>query len=189
MKRQKVPLISLNWIMNIKHQNTFYSLMFILSFCLLGSLSCKVTHSSVSNNINWDSATKTPQIIFLNYSIKLDKSKGEYEIRLINKIITEGKLKIISSDPEISKPGDLECVALDNNLEPVDSIIISDPLNITVESVDENNALFKKEIARDSAQFYVRMQLNEKIHAFGIKKNSYSEFQNSYLLITNINQP
>ena len=116
----------------------------------------------------------------------MDKSKAGYEIQLINKIITEGILKTISSDPRIKKPGDLECVTLDNNLEPLDSIIISDPLNITVESVNENNALFKKEIARDSAQFSVRMQLNEKIHAFGIKKNSHFENQNSYLLITKI---
>jgi hypothetical protein len=172
--------------MNTKNHNTFYNLISILSFFILGSLSCIVTHSHVSNNTNLHSETQTPQIIFLNYSIKLDKSKGKYDIRLINKVITEGKLKIKEHEPEIRKPGDLKCVALDNNLEPVDSIIISDPLNITIESVDENNALFKKEISRDSAQFSVRMQLNEKIHAFGIKKNSHSEYKDTYLLKTKI---
>ena len=188
MKRQKGLLISLNKIMNIKHQNIFYNLIYILFFCLMGSLSCRMTHSGFSSNANSESATKTPQIIYLNYSVKLDKSNGEYEIRLINKIITEGNLKIINSYPEIRKPGDLECVSLDNILEPVNSIIISDPLHITVESVDEHNALFKKEIERDSAQFSVRMQLNEKIQAFGIKKNSHSENKNSYLLITKLKQ-
>lgn len=172
--------------MKIKNQNSFYYLIPILSFFLLGSLSCIGTHSSVSNNTSSDSATKTPQIIFLNYSIKLDKSKGDYEIRLINKIITEGKLKISNSEPEIPKPGDLLCIALNNNLEPIDSIVIADPLNISVESTDENNAFFRKEITLDSAQFSIRMQLNKKTDAIAIKKNTNSENQNSYLIMTKI---
>jgi len=169
-----------------KPQYSFNGLIFILSFCLGGLLSCILPHSSVSNNTNLDSVVKKPQIIFLNYSIKLDKSKGECEIRLINKIIAEGSLKIIRSSPEIKKTGDLECVALDDNLDPVDSIIISDPLNITVEFVNGNNTFNKREIGKDSAQFTVRMQLNEQIRAFGIKKNSPSKNQNSYLLITKV---
>ena len=173
--------------MKIKCQYSFYGLISIISICSLVLLACRGTHTNTRTVTNSDSATKTPQIIFLNYSIKQDKLNGEYEIKLINKTITEGKLKTISSDMEIRKSGDLECVALDKNLEPVDSILISDPLNITVESVDENNAFYKKEIARDSAQFSVRMQLNENIYAFGIKKNSHSEYQDSYLLISKIN--
>jgi hypothetical protein len=172
--------------MNLKHQSSLFNLILILSFCLPGSFSCRATHSSVGNYVNRDSETATPQIIFLNYSVILGKTKGVPEVHLLNSTITEGKLKTINSDPEIRKPGDLECVSLDINLEPIDSILISDPLNITVESVDDENAFFKKEIARDSAQFSVRMQLNEKVHAFGIKKNSHIEEENSYLLITKI---
>jgi len=127
-----------------------------------------------------------PKIIFLNYSIKKDKSKGEFEILLIDKYITEGKLKINSSEPEMSKPGDLKCVSLNNHMEPVDSIIVSDPLNITVESIDENNRLFKKEIARDSAQFSIRMQIDNNTDAIAIKRRTNSENYNSYLLITKI---
>ena len=91
-----------------------------------------------------------------------------------------------SPEPEMSKPGDLVCVSLNNRLDPVDSIIVSDPLNITVESVDENNALFKKEIARDSAQFSIRMQLDKNADAIAIKRRTNSENHNSYLLITKI---
>jgi hypothetical protein len=145
-------------------------------------LACRGTHT----NTRTDSTIKTPQIIFLNYSIKQDKLNGEYEIKLINKTITEGKLKTNSSVPEIRKPGDLECVALDNKLELVDSILISDPLNITVESVDENNAFFRKEISLDSAQFSIRMQLNKRTDAIALKKNANSKSQNSYLIITRI---
>lgn len=160
--------------------------MMPILFIFLGLLSCRGTHNSITTATNIDSATITPQIIFLNYSIKLNKSNGEYEILLIYKFITKGKLKMNSSEPEISKQGDLKCISLNNHLEPVDSIIISDPLNITVESMDENNAFFKKEIALDSAQFFIRMQLNKETDAIAIKKNVNSENQKRYLIITKI---
>ena len=161
-------------------------MMLFCILCLMGTISCIVVRTDSRSAINSESATITPKIIFLNYSIKKDKSKGEFEIRLIDKYIAEGKLKMNSSEPEMSKPGDLTCVSLNNHLEPVDSIIVSDPLNITVESVDENNALFKKEIARDSAQFSIRMQLDKNTDAIALKRRTYSENHNSYLLITKI---
>jgi hypothetical protein len=145
-----------------------------------------IIHTNVRAETNKENVTETPQIIFLNYSVKLNKSNGEYEILLINKFIAEGKLKMNNSEPEIPKPGDLKCIALDNRMAPVDSITITDPLNITVESVDENNALFKREIARDSAQFSIRMQLNKNTDAIAIKKNANSKVKNPYLLITKI---
>jgi hypothetical protein len=160
--------------------------MTIFFISLLGSVSCVATYSGASSVSEKENETIAPQIIFLNYSIKLDKSKDEPEIILINKSFAEGKLKINNHDPEIEKPGDLKCIALNVNMEPVDSILISDPLNITVESVDDNNAFFKKEISLDSAQFSVRMQLDKKVFAIGMKKNTNSENPNYYLLITKI---
>jgi hypothetical protein len=152
----------------------------------MGWQSCRVTHSNIKTLTNTDSLTSVPKIIFLNYSIKQDQSSGVLEVLLINKKIAEGKLKTGNTGPAISKPGDLKCITLDNNLTPLDSILVPDPLNITVESVNENNALFKKEISRDSAQFSVRIQLTGKIYAIGIKKSTNSENQNSYLLITKL---
>lgn len=167
------------------HQKTYLSL--VTSFFVFSVLlCCRGTNISIGTKTDRDNSGFTSQIIFINYSIKLDRSIGEYKIQLINKIITEGKLKVISSAPDIRKPGDLECFALDKNLEPVDSIIISDPLNITVESVDENNSFFKKEISLDSAQFSIRMQLNKRTDAIAIKNNANSKSQNSYLIITRI---
>jgi hypothetical protein len=172
--------------MRVGHKNGFCNLMPIFYFILVGSVSCLITHSAIRSDSNEESETVSPRIIFLNYSIRLDKSGGEPEIRLINKSVTKGNLKINKSLPEIPKPGDLRCIALDDKQKAVESFIIPDPLNITVESVSDNNELFKKEIALDSAQFSVRMQLNEKISAIGIRKNAGSENQNSFLLLTKI---
>jgi hypothetical protein len=174
--------------MSIKNQNIFFYLMPVFYLCMMGLLSCFVTHANRPPEQDGDKASLTPQIVFLNYSVKLVRPGGEVEIQLINKIITDGKLKINSARPEIPKPDDLICISLNDRLEPVDSIIISDPLNITVESVDENNSLFKKEIARDSAQFSIRLQLTKEIQSIAIKKNSNSDDQNPYLLITKIKE-
>jgi hypothetical protein len=175
--------------MILRSQNRFPYLITVLLFIFIGSFSCKVTHSGIRSDTSDEIASANPRIIFINYSIKKNKSGGAPEIRLINKIITDGKLKMSSTPPEITKRGDLKCLSLNSRMEPVDSLIISDPLNVTVESVNENNSLFKKEIALDSAQFSVRMQVNDRIYAVGIKAETTSEKQNSYLLITKIKQP
>jgi hypothetical protein len=172
--------------MKLVNQNYFPFLISVILICSAGWQSCNVLRSSAKTEIDNETIAATPKIIFLNYSVKLDKSKGEPEVKLIHKGITEGKIKINNSNPNITKPGDLICVALDNRLGPIDSIIISDPLNISVESVDENNALFKKEIALDSSQFFIRMQLSEKTDAIAIRKRINSNNQNSYMLITKI---
>ena len=168
--------------MILMHKRTFTNLI-LASFFIFVLLSCKGTHTSIGTSTISD--TITPQIIFLNYSIKHNKSTGDFEIRLINKIIAEGELKMNSPEPEMSKPGDLKCIALDKHMEGVDSVIISDPLNISIESVDENNSFFRKEIALDSTQFSIRMQLNKKTTAIALKKAN-SENQNSFLIVSKI---
>jgi hypothetical protein len=152
----------------------------------MGCHSCSITHSGTRSDKDGDTTAVTPKIIFLNYSVKPDKSEGGFEIVLINKLITEGKLKKNNIQPEISKPGDLNCITLDNHLNPVDTIVVPDPLNITVESVNERNELFKKEVKIDSARFSIRLQLTEKIYAIGIKMSTNSKNQNNYLLLTKL---
>ena len=172
--------------MKNSNQNTVFYIFSIFLICLLGLLSCTATHSGLKSDSYEENKNIAPEIIFLTYSIKLNRSNGEPEIKLINKGIAGGKLKINSSWWEIPKPGDLMCVAVDNRMGPLDSIIISDPLNITVESVDENNAFFKKEIALDSSQFSIRMQLTKKTDAIAVRKRTNSKNQNVYMLITKI---
>jgi hypothetical protein len=168
----------------LQKTNTYLIIILFISFS--GWQSCAVNHSNPSTKTDEASISVTPKIIFLNYSIKSDKSKGAPEILFINKVITEGKLKNNYTQPEISRPGDLKCMTLDNQMNPVDSIIVPDPLNVTVESVNENNALFKKEITKDSAQFSIRLQLTENIYSIGIKISTNSGNQNSFLLITKL---
>jgi hypothetical protein len=170
-------------------RNTIYRLISITLFCFTLLLSCIVSQTDGKREKGKDKADVTQKIIFLNYSANLDRLNGVVKIRLVNKFITEGTIKMDKTVPEISKPGDLKCFALNKKMEPIDSIIITDPLNITVESVDENNAFFKKEIALDSAEFSVRMQLSQQAQVIAIRKNESHENKDSYLLITKIKEP
>lgn len=175
--------------MKIVHKRTFTYLKLIIFLSLISWQSCTVMRSNTSS-LNGDGIIGiTPEIIYLNYSVKPDKLNGTLQILLINKVVSEGRLKGNNARQEIPKPGDLNCITLDNNMNPVDTIIVPDPLNITVESVGENNSLFKKEVVRDSAQFTLRLQQTEKIYAIGIKKSTNSDNQNSYLLITKLKSP
>ena len=179
------PLKS-NFFEDETNNNSVFYLFSLFLICLLGSLSCTATHSGLRSDSNGENKYNGPQIIFLNYSIKRNKSEEEPVIILISKVITEGKIKINNSFTENQKPGDLICFAVNNQLEHVDSIIISDPLNITIEAVNENNELFKKEIELDSNRFSIRMQLTEKTDAIAIRKRINSKNQDSYIVISKI---
>jgi len=172
--------------MGTVHPKAFHAVIPILVIILMVWQSCSSTYSHTKTKVNSGSITVTPKIVFLNYSIKQDKSNGAIELLLINKKITEGNLKASNSRTGLSKPGDLKCVTLDNHMNPVDSIIVPDPLNVTIESVNETNALLIKEISKDSAQFSIRLQLSERIYAIGIKKSTNFGSQNPYLLITKL---
>lgn len=128
---------------------------------------------------------EVPQIIFLNYSIKRNAA-GSPEIRFLNKIVTDGKLKRNIPENEPLENGDLKCIELDDNAQPIKSINISNPLNIIVEYVDESGALSKKRIELDSAQFSVRMQLDANAEAIAIEQINASGVSSSNLIVTKL---
>jgi hypothetical protein len=172
--------------MRINSKKALQNVIIFPFISLIWLHSCAINRSNRNNDSGTESSITNPNIIFLNYSIKLDKSKNAVEIRLVDKTIAEGKLKQNVTEAEISRPGDLKCITLDNRMIPLDSIIIPDPLHITVESVSGNNELFRKEITKDSAEFTVRLQFTQKMYAVGIKKSAESKNQNSYLLLTKL---
>jgi hypothetical protein len=128
-----------------------------------------------------------PQIIFLTYSIRKDREQGGYAIELINKITTQGKIKTNADELTVPKAGDLRCVALDESQQPLSTLIIPDPLNETVEYATENGNLAKKEIALDSAQFSVRMQLSAITKFIAIERIDTPDSQATQLILTQLN--
>ena len=103
-----------------------------------------------------------PKLIFLNYTIK-KASNDTRTISLINKITTDGELKIRSSNHnEVTEVGDLKWNQLDKNSNIVQSEIIKNPLVKTFEYVNDSKSLQMKKVELDSAQISLKLKLEPK---------------------------
>lgn len=133
--------------MNMKHSSKTIALFSLI--LLVATSSCQIANNSRSNgggeaNVSQsENLANTPQILFLNYSMRRN-SAGTNELRFINKIVAEGQLKKEPQENRTYKVGDLRCVELDANAEPIKSTYVPNPLNRTVEYVNELGELSKK---------------------------------------------
>ncbi len=158
-------------------------ILFIISIITISVInSCRVNKELISDE---DGFVKTPQIIFLNYSI-IRNLDGKNEIRFINKIIANGKLKKDTPKDQVYKEGDLKCVQLDKNMQPVKSVYLPNPSVNTVEYVNELEQLSKKEIELDSARFSIRMQLDPQTKYIAIEKIKKITGESIGLIVTKI---
>lgn len=114
---------------------------------------------------------KPPRIIFVNYNITKD-TDGNISIDLINKIITDGKLKQGVSYKENVEFGDLKIIQANNKSKPIHSIVIANPLVKNVEYTDESGGLGRKIIELETTQFTLRMQLDPQTKYIIIEKSN-----------------
>lgn len=122
-------------------------MFFTLNGCISSN---KASSISISNDGD-------DKIIFLNYSIHIKKKK---KVELTNYIISEGKLKTNSERKINPKKGDLKCTQLDSESREINHIYIEDPLNKSIEYVDDQGNLNRKQITLEDAIFTIRMQVS-----------------------------
>jgi len=92
---------------------------FLLLILLVAWISSCTGSKKTTNETKYEAQTEyTPQIIFLNYSIERD-SLENYTIKLINTIVSEGKIKPGLHQHASAKDGDLICLTLDSNKQPI----------------------------------------------------------------------
>lgn len=122
-------------------------------------LTILVSCGSKKYNIENDSAfDMTPKLIFLNF--KIDKTNNnDRKLTLINKIVTNGKLKDKSSSNDFEEVGDLRCNQLDKNNEVLQSQIVKNPLKRIIEYTDESGAFQVARLPIDSAQVSLKLKL------------------------------
>lgn len=111
----------------------------------------------------------TPQIIFQNYTLERD-SLDNYTIKLINTIVSEGKIKPGLHHYSSSKSGDLKCLILDANKKPISDITIPDPLTKRIEYQQEDRSLTSRLLLLDQAEFSVRLQLDSASSFIAIER-------------------
>ena len=166
-----------------KTNNKFILLAFV---AIIFIVSCKVSGKIKYTLENDNIAIESPKIIFLTYSIVNDTIKQEYRIRLLNKIITEGKIKknpTMTATPAID---DLEYIVLNKESQVLMRSYISNPLIRTIEYVNNNEQLAKKDIRTDSTLFSLRIQLDKAAQFISIQRYTGQNSENIPELITDI---
>lgn len=164
----------------LKPENTILKLLLLI--VLINGYSCGLKKVILQKE---ELIESNPKLIFLNYNVSETKN-GETEVAFINKKITDGKLKNYKNNfIESASIGDLKCMQLDENSNPIQSEIIKNPLIQTVEFVNDSLFLKKKQIHLKSTQLALKLQLHSKTKSITISKITDS-LQNSKALIKTI---
>lgn len=129
---------------------------------------------------------ETSRIVFLNYSIVNDAAMGNYKIRFINQIITDGKIKDSNSRTHKPEINDLEYLVLDGESKLMSRKYFANPLNKAMEYVTEEGQLAVKFMQLDSAQFSLRIQLEPNAKYIVLEKYTGNDTKNIHLLTTEI---
>jgi hypothetical protein len=155
---------------------------FILISVLLSLESCNWLLKPDAGKSN-EQVTPENRILFLNFSIAQDKSRDEYKIELISKIVTVGSFKDPGGTTFNPQKNDLVYTVLDGNSNIIHTDHLKNPLKRSVEYETENRQLERKEVMLDSTEFSIRIQLAPVARSVVIARLSGND-NNSEQLIT-----
>jgi len=147
-------------------------------------ISCNVTKNSGSQSSNESISGDSPRILFLNYEITRDSINSTYSAQLINTVVAKGSLKKDRTPPIQPVTGDLEFQVLDSKQQIMTTLYIANPLDKSVEFVNDRGELQQKMISLGTAQFSVRLQLEPGAHSALLKRITESNSENTILLNT-----
>ena len=157
----------------------------ILWLCM-GSMmiSCSVSKNTSDPSLNESNPKDSPRILFLNYEITRDSVNSTYTAQLINTVVAQGSLKNDNPPPLKPVSGDLELQVLNTNQQIISTLYIANPLDKSVEFVNDRGELQQKMISLGTAQFSVRLQLEPGAHSALLKRITESNSENTILLNT-----
>lgn len=147
-------------MIDIKSPNIVKSiLILIFSYILFSIFGCNTQKTIVEEQKTLE---KKPKLIFLNYSIS-SKENGEKNIKFINQVVTDGKLKN-SSTNFLKKQaiGDLKCSQLDKNSNELQNLFIENPLKKNFEFVNDSLLFERKKVILQTTELSLRLQLNSR---------------------------
>jgi len=140
-------------------------------FFILLCVSCGINQTTPASK-TIPEVKRTPQIVFLNYNIKKNKN-GNTTVTFVNSKKVKGTLK--NQKKILDKKGeseDLICEQFDVTSTLLSQHIIKNPLLKTVEYVDDTKNFRVVQMALDSSQFTVRLQLYPETKYVAIHKNN-----------------
>jgi hypothetical protein len=155
------------------------ALLFLLVAFIMSCNPAKHTYSSDPVEIK-----ATPKILFLNYQISRDSTKTNYSAQLINMIPKDGTIKVDQQHNGQAEIDDLELLVLDRNQKIISHRYIPNPLDKSVEYVNDAGQFERKMIHLDSAQFSIRLQIEPSASSILLNRFIGNETEAKLLLKT-----
>ena len=169
--------------MNQRKNGISIHLLFIMVSILV---SCNPPKNISGSDPGKSKTGETSRILFLDYQLTRDSTKTNYTAQLINMIIKEGKIKGTSSKTFQPERDDLEIHVLDQNEQILDRQYILNPLDKSVEYVNDARQLEHKMIHLDSAQFSIRLQIEPGASSILLNRFIGNDNEGTLLLKTQI---
>ena len=141
----------------MNHSAKKINLLLSLAILLL-SMSCKSVAVDASKETDIVIVDLT-KIAFVTY--KISKSQQGNNIEIIDVIMAEGKLKSIEKNQN-KIDGNYELIQLDKNGNQLARTMVENPLNQTVEYIQDNGVLAKKDLTFQSREIAIRVQIQAK---------------------------
>lgn len=116
-------------------------------------IACKSTSFVEDPKDSVEVMSSEPQLLFVSY-----KFNGE-ELSLVNKIVTNGKLKTKPVSDMDMADGDLIFQQLDADKEVLSSVDIHNPRTRVVEYADDDGKFSKKTVQIEDPEFSLRVEL------------------------------
>lgn len=153
---------------------------------MVSAMSCNPSKNTISSDQNENNSEEKSRILFLNYQLTRDSSQSNYNAQLINMILKNGTIKDSQINTDRAEKDDLELLVLDNKQQTISQRHIPNPLDRSVEYVNEAGQFERRMIHLDSAQFSVRLQIESIASSIVLKRIHGEEKEGTILLKTTI---
>jgi len=158
-------------------------LLWIMVFILV---SCNPPKNTYSSDQDGSKAGEASKILFLDYQLTRDTTNSTYNAQLINMIIRNGTIKEDLHNTGQPVKDDLELLVLDRNQQTLSHRYIPNPLDRSVEYVNDAGQFERKMIHLDSAQFSIRLQIEPGASSIMLNRFIANDAEAMLLLKTQI---
>jgi len=133
----------------------------LLCLLVVYILSCNAPKNTYNSDSGESTVGEASKILFLNYKLTRDSATMTYDAELLSMLAREGKIKDPGQDISQIEKGDLELLLVDMNDQTIIHRHIPNPLDRSVEYVNDAGQFERKMIHLDSAQISIRLQLEQ----------------------------
>jgi hypothetical protein len=158
----------------------------LLCLLVVSIPSCNAPKNTYNSDSQKSMAGETSRILFLDYQITRDSISKTYDAQLISMIIKDGTIKNDQKDIGIAEKDDLEILVLDRNQQIMIHHHIPNPLDKSVEYVNDASQFERKMIHLDSAQFNIRLQIDPDASSILLNRFIDDDTEGTLLLNTQI---